>query len=358
MDKKILIFVLATATTVLGQRDLYRPAPAAQNNQAQERAYLDNQGQERAYDYNDYEDYSPGQSAPAASATTGERGRAPPKQTGPSLNTFAYQTDCKSRERTLPHEKYCDHFYQLNGCSGSDDQAILRSCPNGLVYTGTGRNGLIGVCDYPHRSECSGQERHNPPISTEHCDWLYGIFGHETSCTRYWTCWNGTATEQFCIGGLLYNEETHACDWPQNVGGCQKHPLCKDDPNGNVPLGKSCNRYWACQGGYPRLQRCPAMLVFDKNRKRCTAPPTEDCEVPATTPPTEEDNNRNNGNNQFTGQGRGQGRPQPSDPVPESRRRFQTQLENNSPRQQQQQSQPQLPFDLPQGATLLQRPPQ
>ena len=63
----------------------------------------------------------------------------------------------------------------------------------------------------------------DPPISTEHCDWLYGIFGHETSCTRYWTCWNGTATEQFCIGGLLYNEETHACDWPQNVGGCQKH---------------------------------------------------------------------------------------------------------------------------------------
>merc|ERR1719400_13679 len=74
----------------------------------------------------------------------------------------------------------------------------------------------------------------DPPQSTEHCDWLYGIFGHETSCTRYWTCWNGTATEQFCIGGLLYNEETHACDWPQNVAGCQKHPLCKDDANGNV----------------------------------------------------------------------------------------------------------------------------
>ena len=31
----------------------------------------------------------------------------------------------------------------------------------------------------------------DPPQSTEHCDWLYGIFGHETSCTRYWTCWNG-----------------------------------------------------------------------------------------------------------------------------------------------------------------------
>ena len=61
--------------------------------------------------------------------------------------------------------------------------------------------------------------------------------------------------------------------------------LCKDDPNGNVPLGKSCNRYWNCQGGYPRLQRCPAMLVFDKRSLRCVVPPTEDCDIPSTTPP-------------------------------------------------------------------------
>ena len=65
--------------------------------------------------------------------------------------------------------------------------------------------------------------------------------------------------------------------------------LCKDDANGNVPLGKSCNRYWACQGGYPRLQRCPAMLVFDKQRKRCVAPPTADCDVPPTPPPSDDD---------------------------------------------------------------------
>ena len=77
--------------------------------------------------------------------------------------------------------------------------------------------------------------------------------------------------------------------------------LCKDDANGNVPLGKSCNRYWACQGGYPRLQRCPAMLVFDKQRKRCVAPPTTDCDIPPTPPPSEddEDNNNDGGNRPF-----------------------------------------------------------
>lgn len=164
----------------------------------------------------------------------------------------------------------------------------------------------------------------DPPIGTDHCDWLYGIFGHETSCTRYWTCWNGTATEQLCIGGLLYNERSHSCDWPENVDGCQKHrklllqinriffnilnyflALCNEDANGNVPLGKSCNRYWQCQGGYPRLQRCPAMLVFDRRSLRCVVPPTEDCDIP-TTPasPIEDDgeqnipqNNKQNNNN-------------------------------------------------------------
>ena len=63
--------------------------------------------------------------------------------------------------------------------------------------------------------------------------------------------------------------------------------MCKEDPNGNVPLGKSCNRYWACQGGYPRLQRCPATLVFDKRSLRCVTPPTDDCEAPPPPPPEE-----------------------------------------------------------------------
>lgn len=70
--------------------------------------------------------------------------------------------------------------------------------------------------------------------------------------------------------------------------------LCNDDANGNVPLGKSCNRYWQCQGGYPRLQRCPAMLVFDRRSLRCVVPPTEDCAVPTTqAPPPEIDEEEN-----------------------------------------------------------------
>lgn len=251
-----------------------------------------------------------------------------PVRSGPGISglqqyeEYEFDRSCQyssCRCRTAPHPDYADVFFEERNCTSSSGR-LIKACPNGLVYTGNGRNGLVSVCDYPHRASWSfGRERHNPPISTEHCDWLYGIFGHETSCTRYWTCWNGTATEQFCIGGLLYNEETHACDWPQNVGGCQKHPLCKDDPNGKVPLGKSCDRYWSCQGGYPRLQRCPAMLVFDKQRKGCVAPPTADCDVPPPPPREEGDDEGFEGDED---QPRGRGRPRAR---PQNRRRFQQQ---------------------------------
>merc|ERR1712088_866313 len=252
---------------------------------------------------------------------------------------------CLAKTKVVGDVQYCDRYWECEF-----GQPELYDCPNGLVWVGKNQ-GIADGCDYPwrHPNICKDKDLANPPQSTEHCDWLYGIFGHETSCTRYWTCWNGTATEQFCIGGLLYNEETHACDWPQNVAGCQKHPLCKDDANGNVPLGKSCNRYWACQGGYPRLQRCPAMLVFDKDRRRCVTPPTEDCEVPTTSPQPDEDDN--------TG---GRGRPNDNrGGNPENRRRFQTQAAAGPSGARPNQGPPQgLPFNLPEGAQILARPPQ
>ncbi|CAO1408964.1 unnamed protein product, partial [Diamesa serratosioi] len=204
---------------------------------------------------------------------------------------------CKLKSRVVGDVQYCDRYWEC-----VDGQPELYDCPNGLVFAGKSR-GVTEGCDYPWRETyCVGKQSANGPISNEHCDWLYGIFGHETSCTRYWTCWNGTATEQLCSGGLLYNEQAHSCDWPENVDGCQKHPLCNEDANGNVALGKSCNRYWSCQGGYPRLQRCPAMLVFDKISLRCVVPPTEDCAVPTTERPQEDDEPQQRGQRNDLGQ--------------------------------------------------------
>lgn len=256
----------------------------------------------------------------------------------------------------VAHESFCDKYYVCQ-----NEQVIEYDCPNGLVFVGRNR-GLLAPCGYDHGAgvDCFDRPNRNPPISTNHCDWLYGIFGHETSCTRYWSCWNGTSTELYCVGGLLFNEETHSCDWPQFVAGCQQHPLCADNPNGNVPLGKSCERYWKCLGGYPRLQRCPAGLVFDKIALRCTQPPTEDCDVPTTTPPPPQEEEVIGGGLQSIGGGqqggRPRGRPQGNRGRPQPQQQQQFEERRPQPQQQFEERRPQSQFnDQPQSGPLPQQ---
>lgn len=133
----------------------------------QERSYLDEYDYDQNSRNNDDED--DGGSAPydGIGRTDTRPGKNAPIRQGPPLQGLLSfgddSVDCKRKYRTLPHEKYCDVYYEQSGCEGQIEksQAILRACPNGLVYTGNGRNGLIGVCDYPHRAECNGKERHS-----------------------------------------------------------------------------------------------------------------------------------------------------------------------------------------------------
>lgn len=224
---------------------------------------------------------------------------------------------CKTGKRSLfPHEEYCDYYYEcVNG------EAIVQTCPNGLAFAGH-QKGLAQNCDYPHRVGCPDGQRvmGQQPITAENCHWQYGVFPHATSCTRYWHCWNGTATIQQCPFSLLYNDAVHACDWPDNVPDCQKHPICKDTPNGAVPIEKSCVRYWLCVGGYPRLQRCPAGLALNTNTLKCELASTvPGCEPPPTTPATDEDDelpaSNSKPNNEQSG-GNTNSRPPQSAPGP------------------------------------------
>lgn len=196
---------------------------------------------------------------------------------------------CKKDSGLFPHEQYCDYYYDC-----LDGVATLQLCPNGLAFSGKGR-GLLSSCDYPHRVGCPDEEGRTmgqSPISTDNCHWQYGVFAHQTSCTRYWQCWNGTATAQQCPFSLLYNDDLHSCDWPDNVPDCQKHPLCKDSPNGKIAIDNACVRFWLCVGGYPRLQRCAAGLAFSPVNLRCElANLVPGCEPPPTTQSPDDDRN-------------------------------------------------------------------
>ena len=60
---------------------------------------------------------------------------------------------CKSGAKSVAHEDQCDLYYECY-----EGQGFLTSCPNGLVYGGEGRFGLIGMCDYPHNVNCQGRD--------------------------------------------------------------------------------------------------------------------------------------------------------------------------------------------------------
>lgn len=59
---------------------------------------------------------------------------------------------CKSGAKSVGHESACDLYYDCY-----EGQGFLQSCPNGLVYGGDGRFGLVGECDYPHNVNCQGR---------------------------------------------------------------------------------------------------------------------------------------------------------------------------------------------------------
>lgn len=241
----------------------------------------------------------------------------------------AAQNFCRANKgkvgAVFAHEEYCDYYYE---CDEATDEPLLQACPNGLAFAGF-RRGLTSHCDYPHRVSCPDGTRviGQQPVTSENCAWQYGVFPHATSCTRYWHCWNGTATIQQCPFSLLYNDAIHSCDWPDNVPDCQKHPICKDTPNGLVFIEKSCVRYWLCVGGYPRLQRCPAGLAVNPTSLKCELATTvPGCEPPPTTTPAEEETSEgsangnspasSNSNSQEGGQGGQQARPSQAFPTP------------------------------------------
>ena len=92
------------------------------------------------------------------------------------------------------------------------------------------------------------------------------------------------------------------------------------------------------------------MLVFDKDRKRCVAPPTAECDIPVTTPQPDEEQN-NSGGRRVNNNGNRGGNP-------ENRRRFQSQAAAGPSGARPNQAPQGLPFNLPEGAQILARPPQ
>lgn len=166
-------------------------------------------------------------------------------------NGYGFGRGGACKARTLPHEQYCDVYYYSTDCD--NNKALIRACPNGLVYTGNGRNGLIGVCDYPHRADCTGKdsrtikERHSesPKLSEKFGGFFFGL------------------SALFSASGVGASPQAQQQQQQEIV---EQPDPCKTKSS-VVGDARYCDRYWECEADEPILYDCPNGLVWvGKNR--------------------------------------------------------------------------------------------
>uniref|UniRef100_A0A2A4K7S0 Chitin-binding type-2 domain-containing protein n=1 Tax=Heliothis virescens TaxID=7102 RepID=A0A2A4K7S0_HELVI len=119
-----------------------------------------------------------------------------------------------------PHHISCDKYWKCD-----NGVAELKTCGNGLAFDATDSKYLTENCDYLHNVECGERTQLEPPISTPHCQRLYGIFPDEAKCDVFWNCWNGEASRYQCSPGLAYDRESRVCMWADQVPECKNEEV-------------------------------------------------------------------------------------------------------------------------------------
>lgn len=151
-----------------------------------------------------------------------------------------------------------------------------------------------------------------PRGTSDFCPRKNGIFSHpdESICNIFFTCVDGEYIEAKCTAGLLFNEESGTCVWPENAGrdNCQENKktlkdgfVCPTDSRKNDHSGQvvahphyihptDCQKFYVCLNGLePRELRCDDGEVFDDETKRCDSPSrVPGCEDWYSTDPIEE----------------------------------------------------------------------
>ncbi|XP_056636220.1 peritrophin-1-like [Diorhabda sublineata] len=107
----------------------------------------------------------------------------------------------------------CTKFWQY-----SNGKAILMECPSGLLF-----NVDTIQCDWPENVDCSNvsstttQSSDDEEIAPECSSDDSESYIPNSDCTKFWQCSDGRAILQECPSGLLFNNNTNYCDWPDLV---------------------------------------------------------------------------------------------------------------------------------------------
>lgn len=190
---------------------------------------------------------------------------------------------CPMHNGFYAHERNCDMYYECK--NGTKHEGI---CPDGLVYDDRQPADKL-VCDLPFQIDCSYRKALQPPLSAPHCPRLWGMYAHETDCTKFWNCVDGHAHSFYCPEGLAYNQYSAHCDWPDLVDGCSPEamfnfhcPSATDEEiqyfgDPRYPYPGDCRKHFVCiltpEGvRRPRLLACDPGYVFNAATSLCDEP--------------------------------------------------------------------------------------
>ena len=106
-----------------------------------------------------------------------------------------------------------------------------------------------------------------------------GIYPNPEDCSAFYRCANGRYENQYCPNGLLFDEVTSTCNWPENVD-------CGECSDGIHPHATDCTAYYQCAHGhrYPD-QYCADGLLFDKSLLVCNWAENVECNLQSSTAP-------------------------------------------------------------------------
>ncbi|XP_042884000.1 spore coat protein SP85-like [Penaeus japonicus] len=176
---------------------------------------------------------------------------------------------CACEYCLVAHAEDCTSFYHCQ----ADAKATFHTCSDGLVFS-------------PEASQCvpQGQFPQCQPEVSPTCDPECQCIYPAETCSQYYQCAsNSIPTKHECRQGLVYNDNSHNCDYPENVEchsrrkrslyGLEKLPYVTEEEclhlAGKYPLKDDPSKYFLCNHGKAFVLRCPPGGVFSPMFGRC-----------------------------------------------------------------------------------------
>ncbi|KAK6641187.1 hypothetical protein RUM44_012896 [Polyplax serrata] len=174
----------------------------------------------------------------------------------------------------------CDKYYECR-----DGAITEKLCPDGMVFNDY--SSQHEKCDLPFGIDCSQRPELQKPQPTLHCPRLNGYFAHEDAgtCDKFYYCVDGKFNMITCPSGLVYNEKTGICSWPDEAKkkGCSSQDVFQFScPKVNETVAQThpryadpedCQFFYVCiNGEVPRRNGCKRGQVFNEEKRVCDWP--------------------------------------------------------------------------------------